>query len=312
MALVDAYYVFRAFTGLGFYMQWIVMILNGSFMAMLLTNWQGVFPTGTPVKSSWTGIWPVDFVLGLLVVFFGAVNNVADLPDLGPFLMLVDLVFALVVFNIITVVEDRRNRKTGSLRYPAVWQFLWNWCGAASVLPVYCHLYLKRRLGKASLLSNKQAQALPLTALWSIIISLPLLLPAILGAKPFDIQDGVVVWFFGPLSIGLFQDLVSVLFSGKSYKGIRTPVTLAYWIVGLASAVVHIGVAVWAYTAPELSWSRVYWPNHAAVVPDTPTYMTEGAMLFMQYDHVLIYLCVIGMGFYMLSPQKALPDQELA
>ncbi|KAL7942032.1 hypothetical protein V8C42DRAFT_333412 [Trichoderma barbatum] len=306
MAWIDAYYVFRAFTGLGFCTQWIVMMQNGSFMTMLWTNLKGVFPTGTPVKTSWTGIWPVDFVLGLLVVFFGAVNNVADLTDLGPFLMLVDLVFTLVVFNIMTLVEDRRNRKTGPLRYPAVWQFLWNWCGAASVLPVYCHLYLSKRLGsKTSLLSNEQAQALPLTALWSIVISLPLLLPAAFGAGPFDIQDGVVVWFFGPFLLGPFQDLISVLFSGENYKGIHKPVILAYWIVGLFSAVAHVGVAVWAYTAPELSWYRIYWPNHAAVIADSPTYMTEGAMLFMQYDHVLIYLCVIGMGLYMLSPQKA-------
>ncbi|KAL7783241.1 hypothetical protein V8C37DRAFT_415081 [Trichoderma ceciliae] len=306
MALLDPFYVFRAFTGFGFFTQWIVMMMNGSFVAMLLTNWQGVFPTGTPVKTSWIGIWPIDYVLGLLVVFFGAVNNVEDLPDLGPFLMLVDLVFALVVFNIMTLVEDRRNRKTGPLRYPAFWQFLWNWCGAASVLPVYSHLYLKKRLGKSPLLANDQAQALPLTALWSIIISLPLLLPAALGASPFDIQDGVVVWFVGPLVLGLFQDLASMLFSSDKYRGIKRPVTLAYWIVGLFSAMIHIGVAVQAYMAPELSWSRIYWPNHAAVVAGSPTFMTEGAMLFMQYDHVVIYLCVLGMGLYMLGLERTL------
>jgi hypothetical protein len=115
-ALPDPWYVFRALTVFGFYTQWIVMIMNGSFVAMVVTNWHGVFPTGTPVKTAWTGIWPIDFVLGLLVVFFGAVNNIADLTDLGPFLMLVDLVFTLVVFNIMTLVEDRRNRKTGPLR----------------------------------------------------------------------------------------------------------------------------------------------------------------------------------------------------
>ena len=115
-ALPDPYYIFRAFTAFGFYTQWVVMMMNGSFVAMLVTNWNGVFPTGTPVKTAWTGVWPIDYVLGLLVVFFGAVNNVPDLPDIGPFLNLVDLVFALVVFSIMTLVEDRRNRKTGPLR----------------------------------------------------------------------------------------------------------------------------------------------------------------------------------------------------
>ncbi|KAH6603959.1 hypothetical protein Trco_007405 [Trichoderma cornu-damae] len=63
--------------------------------------------------------------------------------------------------------------------------------------------------------------------------------------------------------------------------------------------------------APELSWSRIYWPNHAAVIPDSPTFMTEGAMLFMQYDHVVIYLCVLGMGLYMLGPQRTMTAPTL-
>lgn len=93
------------------------MIMNGSFVEMLLTKWNGFFPTGTAVKAAWTRVLPIDLVLGLLVVFFGAVNNINDLPDIAPFLMLVDLVFALVVFNMMTLVEDRRNRKTGPLRW---------------------------------------------------------------------------------------------------------------------------------------------------------------------------------------------------
>ncbi|KAI1400094.1 hypothetical protein F4819DRAFT_384506 [Hypoxylon fuscum] len=38
---------------------------------MLVTTWEGVFPNGTPVKRSWTSIWPIGLVLGLLVVFWG-------------------------------------------------------------------------------------------------------------------------------------------------------------------------------------------------------------------------------------------------
>ncbi|KAH6653097.1 hypothetical protein BKA67DRAFT_659738 [Truncatella angustata] len=313
LALPDPYYIFRALTAFGFYTQWIVMIMNGSFVAMVVTNWHGVFPTGTPVKTAWTGIWPIDFVLGLLVVFFGAVNNVADLTDLGPFLMLVDLVFTLVVFNIMTLVEDRRNRKTGPLRFPAGWQFLWNWCGAASVLPIYSHLYLSKRSAETPSIPAHQRQALVFTAIWSIIISFPVLVPSVLGATPFQVQDGVVMWFFAPLTLGIFQDLFGLLVSKTSYGGLKDPISVAYSIVGAFSAVVHIGVAVSPYfCGPEVTWSRIYWPNHSAPQPGSPSFMTEGAMLFMQYDHVVIYLCVFALGAYMLGFDKITSASSLS
>ncbi|KAK8062455.1 hypothetical protein PG997_014552 [Apiospora hydei] len=297
----DHYCIFCILTGFGFCTQWIVMVLNGSFVAMVMTTWKGVFPTGTPVKTTWIGIWPIDFVLGLLVVFFGAVNNIADLADLGPFLMLVDLVFTLVVFNIMTLVEDRRNRKSGPLRYPAVWQFLWNWCGAASVLPVYSHLYLTKRPASASYVPAEQQQALVFTSIWSILISLPIILPSVLGASPVQVQFGVVVWFFAPLTLGPFQDLCSFLGSSTGYVGVGHPIKAAYSIVGGFSAMVHISVALAPYLCgPEVTWSRIYWPNHRAPQPDHRSFMTEGAMLFMQYDHIVIYLCVLALGVYIL------------
>lgn len=80
-----------------------------------MTTWKGVFPDDSPIKT-WTGIWPIDFVLGLLVVFFGGVLDVANLDDLGPFLILIDLIFALVVCGLMTMVEDRRDRQIGPLK----------------------------------------------------------------------------------------------------------------------------------------------------------------------------------------------------
>ncbi|KAI1381940.1 hypothetical protein F4677DRAFT_10258 [Hypoxylon crocopeplum] len=303
-APLDPFYVFSALTGFGFVTQWIVMMVNGSLVAMIVTTWEGAFPNGTPVKS-WTGIWPIDFVLGVLVVFFGGVLDLADLPDLGPYLILVDLISALGVCGIMTLVEDRRNRKTGSLRYPAFWQIMWNYCGAASIMPVYSRLYVKNRLANSPGLPRDQAQALPFTALWSIVLSLTLLLPTVLGAAPFRIQDGVVVWFLSPLAVGPFQELASVLISrlGSYYKGFANPVAGAYCIVGAVSGAVHLSVAAWAFRSPDLSWSRIYWPNHAAVQPG-PTHMTEAAVVFMQYGHLAVSFCVLALGIYTLRSAK--------
>lgn len=114
MAFPDPPYTFRALTGLGFLTQWVTMLVNGTLHAMFQAAWQGVLPTGALAKVSWTGIWPVDYILGLLAVFFHGLVNGTEFSDAGPFLMLADLVFALAVCNLMTVVEDRRNRKPSS------------------------------------------------------------------------------------------------------------------------------------------------------------------------------------------------------
>jgi len=115
MAL-DSFYAFRALSCFGIFTLWGVMMLNGSFAEMIKTNLRGTFESGTVLKKSWTGIGPLDFMIGVLLVFFTTVINTADLPDIGPYLMSVDLIGALMVVNMMTVVEDRRNRKTGPLR----------------------------------------------------------------------------------------------------------------------------------------------------------------------------------------------------
>ncbi len=179
---------------------------------------------------------------------------------------------------------------------------LWNFVGAASVLPVYFHLYLQRSTKRVAVPTN-QAQALPFTAFINLLLSLPLLIPPALGATPFQIQDAVVIWFFGPLALVAFQDLVSYFFSSVSCKGIANPVKAAYWIVGAASGIVHIGITLWTFLSPDVTWSRIYWPQHKLVTPG-PAYITEGAMIFTKYDPVIIYLAVFSLGAYMVGPES--------
>ncbi|KAI0835102.1 hypothetical protein F5Y06DRAFT_277380 [Hypoxylon sp. FL0890] len=302
--LVDPFYVLSTLSFLGFMGQWIVMIINGALVAMLLAAWKGTVPNGTPVKPAWTRIWPIDFALGVLAVFFGGLldADAADLFSHAPFLLLVDLILALAVCGMMALVEDRRNRRTGSLRYPALWAIMWNYFGAASVVPALTRLYVQNRPATSPGLPRDQAQALPFTALWSVLLSLPLLAPAVLGAEPFRIQDGVVAWFFAPLAIGPFQDLVSALISRCSsfYKGFASPVTVAYSIVGVVSAVIHLGVLMRIFQNPDLSWSSIYWPNPSAV-QQGPTLINEAALLFIQFGYLALSLSVLALGFYTLG-----------
>jgi hypothetical protein len=81
------------------------MVVNGTLVALLKTAWFGVFPDGTPLKTTYTGILPLDFPISILVAFF---YGLPKCPGTPPHLMLVDLVAALMVINMLTLVESRR------------------------------------------------------------------------------------------------------------------------------------------------------------------------------------------------------------
>ncbi|KAI5924778.1 hypothetical protein F4810DRAFT_663270 [Camillea tinctor] len=311
MALPNPAYTFRAISALGFCAQWVVMMINGMLITMLQAAWRGVSLSGAPIKTTWTRIWPIDYVLSVLVAFFAAIDTVVGFPNIGSFLLLVDLILALTVCGVMTLVEDRRDRKTGPLRYPAFWQLMWNFCGAASVMPLYMHLFFEKRSNRNPRIEANQAQALPFTAVWSVITTLPLLLPAILGATDTQIQNGVVIWFFAPLSVGIFQELASSLVASVSYKGTRNPVIASYSIVGYASAIAHIGITVWANLFLGIPWSRMYVPNHN-IVEQGPNIMADGAFLFLQYGHMFISLCVLVFGAYMVNSASSPAAKSVA
>ncbi|KAI0891799.1 hypothetical protein F4806DRAFT_290391 [Annulohypoxylon nitens] len=306
MTLVKPLYLFSILAGLGFVAQWALMTLNGSLFAMILASWENTFPDGMPLKT-WTGLWPIDLPLGILVVFFGCLLDSTDLLNHEPFLLLSDLILSLAVCGTMTLVEDRRNRKTGPLRYPAFWQIMWNFFGAASIMPIFSRHYVMNRSANSPSLPRDQAQALPFTVLWTLVLSVTLFAPALLRAEAFHIQDSVIVWFLAPLAIGPFQDLVSTFISrsGSLYKGLADSVTIAYSIVGTTSAIVHISVLTQVFQNPDLSWSRVYWPSPSAVQPG-PTFIHESALLFIQFGHLAVSLSILAIGFYTIGPGVAL------
>ncbi|KAK5999100.1 Terpene cyclase DEP1-like protein [Cladobotryum mycophilum] len=284
MALPDVSKTFGALAGLGLVLQWAVMAWNGSLFAIFSLPLGGVFPTGIPIKTTWTGIWLIDYVLSVNIVFFGVLNNLAELPDLGPYLSLLDIAIFLIVLIMI----------------PALWQFYRSYGGVGFTSPIYLGLYLKSRSGKCSRVPADQAQALPLTAIWIVVISSTLFAPAILGGSSFDFQDAVVVWHVAPVTLGIFQDLASLSFRSGLYAGFESPVKLSYLIVGSLSAVGHIAINWCIFQSPELTWSRVFWPDHSTV-QDGVTLTRDGATLFLQYDHAIINVCIIIFGSYMLK-----------
>ncbi|KAI3343480.1 hypothetical protein F4824DRAFT_9670 [Ustulina deusta] len=278
-----------ALMGTGLYLLWGTMALNGSLQLMLEVSETGIFPNGRVMKTSYTGLALVDRLVSILVAFFDGLNN---LVDIAPYLMLLDLVGTLLVINMMTLVEHRRSPRLGLS--PTIWQYLWNCAGVAVFFPIYVLNYIDKGPNKSRPLSSLEAQALPFTAIWSLFLALPLMIPALLGASPFQVQKGVIAFFLLIPCLSAFQSMVRGTMTRTGYSVATRPVQLAYSIVGGVSALIHVGIILYVsiYATPSLSLSRVFIPHPGSIQRVQPDILTEAALLFIQYDYLVIHAVV--------------------
>ncbi|KAJ8126919.1 hypothetical protein O1611_g6720 [Lasiodiplodia mahajangana] len=300
MASIKPKYVLSLLSALGLLAQWGAMAANGTLLGLMITAWEGRFPDGSPMRTTWSGIWPLDYVIGLLVAFFYPVLNVIDLDSPAPVLLLTDLLLSLTVFSFMSLVQGQRSKGKGLLRYPAVWQLAWQFFGAATIMPIYLHSYMQTRASNDPALQIDQAHKLPFMAFWAVLTNLPLLLPGIMGASPFIIQLSIVVWFFLPLTTGFIQNHISTLFTCYRPSRANNSVALGYAIVGSVSATVHVLVGLWARSSPDMTWTRMYWPAYSAVQPGS-NLILQGATLFCQYGHMSLRSSVTTLTMYTIG-----------
>ncbi|KAF2966189.1 hypothetical protein GQX73_g7378 [Xylaria multiplex] len=295
MALMAFRIALTALTGTGLYLLWGTMVLNGSLHVMLDVGETGSFPNGRVMKTSYTGLALVDRPVCILVAFFDGLNN---LIDVAPYLMLLDLVGTLLVINMMTLVEHRRSPRLGLS--PTVWQYLWNCAGVAVFLPIYSLIYINKRSKEPRPIPSPEAHALPFTAIWSLLLALPLMVPALLGASPFQIQKGVITFFLLTPCFSAFQNMVREMITWTGYTGTTRPVRLAYSIVGGISALIHVCTILYVtiYAEDSLSLSRVYVPHPSNIQLGQPDVLTEASLLFIQYDYIIIHIVVVLLGIH--------------
>ncbi|KAK3342083.1 hypothetical protein B0T25DRAFT_574392 [Lasiosphaeria hispida] len=280
---------------LGFYAVWGVMYLNSALPLLLTSALAGTHPQPSrPLVASYTGFLPLDLPLRILVLFFDSL--LATGPDPAPYLILLELVSTLLVINTMVLAESRRRH--ASSWSPALWQYAWNCAGVAVFLPLWVLGYVAAEGGAgAKPIPAAEARAVPYTAAWGLVLMLPLMAPTVLGAGPEVVQWGVVGFFVTPALFVWFHR--AVVARGKvGGKGRAAPVRLAYGLVGAVGAAVHIGTVCYAVWGKGGGWERVYWPRQGAL--PAGGVLTEGAMLFIQYDYVLMSLVIGILGFHVL------------
>jgi len=78
MPLWTASQYFLALSGTAGALLWGVGTWNGSMMDLTSTAWLGRFEDGSPLYTKYTGFFPIDFPLAVLVAFFYKGTNGSD------------------------------------------------------------------------------------------------------------------------------------------------------------------------------------------------------------------------------------------
>ncbi|KAK7920442.1 hypothetical protein PG985_008464 [Apiospora marii] len=269
----------------GFVLLWGLMGINGTTGAMLNAAWTGKITGGPALKTRYTGIQSLDFALSILVAFFYGI-----MMEERPYLVILDIVGCVFVINMMTLVESRRPTASKWLRFPLGWQYLFNGFGLAVFLPLYSYIFA---MNKSTTLPGRiptpEAQSTPMTALWSLLLPIPLLVPPILATSPESVQNGLVLYFMTPLLFIIFHSTTCIFMSRGPSQCFKRPVQVSYQIVGIVSTGIHLGILAFAFFSanPDLSIAHLYYPDNRMVQQGQPDALMAGAYLFSQWDLII-------------------------
>ncbi|KAL7757376.1 hypothetical protein ACKLNR_011903 [Fusarium oxysporum f. sp. zingiberi] len=295
-------------SALGVWGLWGYASFNGMFHRLeTLTN-SLQFPDGRPLRSSYTGLAPLDAQLSLVTAFYDVLTN--SLSS-GPRLLFFDINYAVACANLWTLIESRRRGvRSWFLRYPAWAMALCNFNGAAIVLPLYMYLLCrsKARLRDSSVPLH-DAVAMPVTAVAMLLQPLLIFAPAWLGFDGSETHHGLIALFqVTPiLVLGFYLGLVSILPRGPvtptSSKEAKRWIVASLILAGAVASAVHIYttfVPAWGFTDPGtiLKTTEGRSGEYSALL--------ENLHLFSQWDWIVVCLATVASVHLFLSRRDGL------
>ncbi|KAF5647468.1 Zn 2cys6 transcription factor [Fusarium sp. NRRL 52700] len=311
-------------SALGVWGLWGYASFNGMFRRLDTLTKTLHFPDGRPLRSSYTGLAPLDAQLSLVTAFYDVLTN--SLSS-GPRLLFFDINYVVACANLWTLIESRRRGvRSLFLRYPAWAMALCNFNGAAIVLPLYMFLLCrsKARLRDSSVPLH-DAVAMPVTALVILLQPLLIFAPAWLGFDGTKTHHGLIsVFQVTPiLVLGFYLSLVSILPQGPatptSGKKARRWIVASLILAGIVSSVVHIYTVVGALQTHDSDayLKRLFVPAWGFIDPVTSLKTTQGQSgeyaallenlhLFSQWDWIVVCLATVVSVHLFLSRRDGL------
>ncbi|EED18129.1 conserved hypothetical protein [Talaromyces stipitatus ATCC 10500] len=316
------YSIFIALSAISIPLLWFPMLLNGTLDDISEAIENNVLPDGTPLKTKYSGVSFFDNILSILVAFFYALANGSYL---GARLMLADLGATLHVALGWMVVESIRNgKKPWYLSLPGLLGVLWNVAGAGIVLPLYCLIHIQTPMNDYKISVSHSISLIPAMLVSSIPFCLMIIPPKDGNYSADQHQNTIAVFQFAPLIWMAGQYTFSFLlspFSKLAKLGLqnrsRTEISharprrseiyiqAAQLFFAIYSALVHLlCVSISFFSSdPSVTILRVFIPNPIGVNRESPQRLTQAAILFLQYDWLVICLTAVLYSYLLLEPE---------
>ncbi|KAI1756303.1 hypothetical protein F4782DRAFT_328014 [Xylaria castorea] len=318
---------YRALALLSVSLLWGFYALNGGLKANLLAPWNGKLNEEIALKNDYTGIFILDYPIGLLVSFFYFATNGSD----EGFQLFVFEGYSTLQSSFVWLYAERMRpgSKPWTIATPLFFWTLSQVLGGAISLPFY-YAYHILWIDSAEILRVRDqdaAGALPFSFLLGAV------LPTILGCAPTWAgpdsrspevhQKYLAIFQVDPLWVILTQTLLAKFFrwlrSTESGDLVRTPKTAHRWtrasylLAAASSAIGHLYTAARIYTSTEegTNLARMRIPySLEGPTGGLPDALARGTFLYLQLDVPIFELASLVWAFVLLSrtPKQSRPS----
>ncbi|KAI0384273.1 hypothetical protein F5Y04DRAFT_239392 [Hypomontagnella monticulosa] len=298
---------------------WGGLLVNGGVKALVLAAWHGRISDKIPLRRTYSGFPPLDYIISLLVAFFFYGTNDHDRAYQ---LFLIDGYSALQPAFVWLYVEAARSgAKPTWVERPIVFGILWQCFGGAIALPLYyiTHISWATTGGCRRIRDTSQAFAIP----WSFCFGA--VLPAIVGmgtkwfgpgTRSSDTHQLILgLWQLDPIWVSWIQMGVSMVYTvicspnhqnstGRSEKSNHYWTLITYLFAAVFSGAGHL-YTIWQTIwdgSQQFGFADLYipWP-FSSLSGGQDDILVYGPWLFLQYDFIIISLSSLSWAYYLLK-----------
>ncbi|KAA6416222.1 MAG: hypothetical protein FRX48_00942 [Lasallia pustulata] len=297
---------FLGLSAVGFNYLWGELIRNGAAQAIGAVRRGGVFPDGTIVRRTFTGLPGLDSYVLSPVIFYDGVTNGQNLAHR---LLLVSLFSTMQSTSVCMLASGwRKGRRKwySTLEYIA-WGVLNQAWGAAFVYPLWCFFnaqYLLDGNGDNTIgpMEGEETQALLASTILSCAAPMMLIYPAYFRCSSRTRQGLIALYRIVPVALGLLQPLISNLLKWFSREAISQEQAKHYARASLAlsgtySAFCHLYALTASLLSSRTSVGEVFLPPSTVVEKSSTSIIADGAHKFLQYDWIVVAAALIPFAY---------------